>query len=740
MIVYMMSRHMTPFRKFQYVFSHPVRLGALVAVGLFALYLTTLPVHNVGYADSDLLLTIGKYAGVAHPPGYPLYILLLYLVLALPLNGLTVAAQGHLLSAVLSAITLFLLFQVIYKGILSSSYGKTGKPSSRAALIISTLAILSLGLSHLFWLYSVVAEKYALLGTIAVAAVYMLFSGLLTSSTRKIKLLLLSVFLLGVAISHHQVALVLIIPFGYALFPFIKKANSKIRLKLAGVLIAGVILPLLLLFPLNDRQAPVSWQFEPTLTGWINHVLRSDFYDDSVNQEMIAGLFQSPDLNRGLSAIVQYLRLTMQGFGWWIILPLALVMQRLLFQAKRERLHTVWLLFYLVTGPLVAFLLPWTDDWGSQGIAMRQWYLGSIFLTPILSLGLVDLFARTKKSAQVLRAKAWLYPSLIIVPLLGLGFQLYQQYPLVNFSNFNAISARYRLVLDQVEPESLVTCYSDTACFALLYEQAVNGYRPDVDIIPLQHHLVRDVINKPGMKGFTYPTNPYLMADIVTWNLRSRPVYAVELSSYYYQFFGIDIPFIHYVPLGYLGRLSYSIPQELPKPHSYELSKVWLTTPLSPLDPYRSFIATTPARDHLTNAQSYLKMDRRLLALEELNIATNLFYRFGPKEKVQIEGLRTNMEQMQPSTAFAPGKTVATAETLLGYIPELLENNYRSRALKAAQGAVLIEPTNIKARLTLANFYTEMGDYFFARMEYLHVIRLDPGNQEATDALATLPQ
>ena len=50
----------------------------LLGIMFLLTYMSTMPRFNVGYADSDELLSVANNLGVAHPPGYPLFILLLY--------------------------------------------------------------------------------------------------------------------------------------------------------------------------------------------------------------------------------------------------------------------------------------------------------------------------------------------------------------------------------------------------------------------------------------------------------------------------------------------------------------------------------------------------------------------------------------------------------------------------------------------------------------------------------------
>ena len=74
---------------------------AAAVLGPLALYAATLP-RTVVLEDDGLFLMAGVHLGVAHPPGYPLYTLIVHLFTRLPFGD--PAFLGHLSSAVLGAL------------------------------------------------------------------------------------------------------------------------------------------------------------------------------------------------------------------------------------------------------------------------------------------------------------------------------------------------------------------------------------------------------------------------------------------------------------------------------------------------------------------------------------------------------------------------------------------------------------------------------------------------------------
>jgi hypothetical protein len=96
---------------------HPqsnIHIWAGLAVSAVALgaYLFTLS-PTVNFLDSGELITVGATAGVAHPPGYPLYTLLVILAAAIPLGD--VAVRVNLVSALGGALAVGLFYTLIYE-------------------------------------------------------------------------------------------------------------------------------------------------------------------------------------------------------------------------------------------------------------------------------------------------------------------------------------------------------------------------------------------------------------------------------------------------------------------------------------------------------------------------------------------------------------------------------------------------------------------------------------------------
>lgn len=130
------------------------RVAAILA-GLIALaaYLITLQ-RTVGRADTFEFQVTAPVMGVAHPTGYPLYILLGKLFSLLPVGKM--ATRVNLTSAVAASAAVALTAGALRRAL-------------RVDGVIAGLAALAFGLSPVFWSQAVAAEVYALHNAFAAA-------------------------------------------------------------------------------------------------------------------------------------------------------------------------------------------------------------------------------------------------------------------------------------------------------------------------------------------------------------------------------------------------------------------------------------------------------------------------------------------------------------------------------------------------------------------------------------------
>ena len=118
---------------------------AAAVLGPLLLYIATMP-RTVVLEDDSLFLLAGVHLGVAHPPGYPLYTLIVHLFTRLPFGN--AALLGHLSSAVLGALAcggVYCCARLL-----------------RASLAPALTAAWLFGVSEQFWSQAIITEVYTL--------------------------------------------------------------------------------------------------------------------------------------------------------------------------------------------------------------------------------------------------------------------------------------------------------------------------------------------------------------------------------------------------------------------------------------------------------------------------------------------------------------------------------------------------------------------------------------------------
>lgn len=715
----------------------PVIVAGLIGVVFLCLYLSTMPLTHTGYTDSDLLLTLARGGGLAPPPGYPLYLFILRLFTSISWPFLSFAARGHLLSSFLAAISLSFMFITVYL-----LYPRFKKPTSKKTfflytaeierLCLSAVTVSLLGLSSFFWLYAVLAETVAF-NLLLTALICLSLTKLTLSQSPNWWLVLVISLVISL---FHAPWLILILPAVIWYFWPLKNKLSNLPIKkiaLCAGLTFGLVLVLILVQ--NFSTSTVSWHFQPSLSGLIDYFKTSEPWPTLYQQGLRSHWFGVvKDINGVLASLRSFIPVILQTYGWWliVIIPLGVIRG----YKTNKRLYLLYLLSFMLTGLVPILYFPFNTEWTAQAYLIRLFVPGYLLLAILTFPGWLDLISRTGNALVLLVRRSVVNASLILGFGLLLITSLWLRYPAHQLRSYTLTSLRYHEILTSLEPNALLTCYSDVACSALMYEQVVLHTRPDVLLAPLNYRLVNhSTLTDTDLNYFAYDTQPYLMSNLITWNLSKRPVYAVDLNDQYYQLLGLNFPFMYYLPFGSYGQLLRQLPNALPPTPSATISQAALDTPVYFWDPTRLQHKTAAARDHLLNGNTYLKMNLRDLSRQAFNQAGNIFFQLSPQDRAQFTGLRSSLEYAQPDSRFSLGSKVPTVEQLLNDIPTLIQAKRNKQAYINALGAVSIDPTNVLAHLALATIYDLMGDNTFAQREYQNVLRLDPNNASASAKL-----
>lgn len=415
------------------------RLAALsVAAALFAVYAAGAS-RTIAVGDSGDLVTAAHVLGVPHPTGYPLYVLAgKAWSMLLPVGS--VAFRLSLFSAAAAAAACGLLFLLCRRL-------DTGVPAALAAA--GTLAF-----APAFWGEATLQRVYALNALFLMAA---MLAAWRWWQRRDAPSFALTALIGALGAANHTTMGVFLIAFG--LFALASDARAVLRPRPLALAAAATLLGLLPYahLPLAARrQAPLLWGDPGTWSGFLDIVLRRDFW--------WRAWVESPA--DAVTVAADYLASLPQQLTW----PGAALAVAGLVAAARRRRALLLLIVLVMAGNLLAMLLH-----GSSGdlFVWHRYYIPSYAMAALL-LGL-GVEALPQRGAAAWRALALAVPCWLAV----------QGWTRFDRSEDQLAEWYARTLLAEVAPHAIVHAADDSVLFPLLYLTLVAGERPDVAVVAL---------------------------------------------------------------------------------------------------------------------------------------------------------------------------------------------------------------------------------------------------------------
>ena len=423
--------------------------AAAVFVAALAAYALTLA-PTVTLVDSGELVVASHRLGVAHPPGFPLYVPLAHLASRVPMGN--VAQRVNAFSALCAAAAAALLVLVTRQALreeTSDGSGAGGWVWAAPALMAGLL----LAGSRTLWAYATVAEVYTL-GTLAVVALIAL--ALRTRASGATASLLALAVAYGLATGTHHVTIALVGPSLLVLGWPALRARATPRL-LARLALAGFVCAIAAYAYLPWAAARGSfpnWGDTRTLERIWWHVSGRQYH-----------VYLSPALANAGQEVAAFARTLATEFGpaWF---PAALALAGLGLHAAWTRARGVFLaLVSMVALDLVyAMLYTIAED-------KDAYYLPSVVaLSLAAGLGAHDLMSRLsrRRAAQAV--------ALVALPIVGAAFHARA----LDRSRFFVAHDFARDALASVRPDGLLLTSEWQLYSPLLYFQEIEGWRPDV--------------------------------------------------------------------------------------------------------------------------------------------------------------------------------------------------------------------------------------------------------------------
>lgn len=340
--------------------------GAVFVVALLLYTLTLAP--TVTLVDSGELILAAWGSGVAHPPGFPLWVMLAHLASLLPFGN--VAVRINFSSALFAAFACAMLTLVIAELIITASCLATPKRTSKAAqqtrnredstggrfLMFAPAAGagLLMAFSRTLWSYATITEVYAL-NALLILVVFFLMVGwrrriLETQTTKGEQVtihdswLYAAAFIFGLAMGVHHVTVGLTLPAVAAIVygtQGLKFFTSR-RLLYAALISISALVAVYAYLPLAASRSPVmNWGNPRSLQEIWWHITGRQYRVFFVFSPAIMG-----------AQFVEFYRMVSREFGFpW--LPVTPVLGLVGFASAYKRDRTAfWFLLLIVIADL----------------------------------------------------------------------------------------------------------------------------------------------------------------------------------------------------------------------------------------------------------------------------------------------------------------------------------------------------------------------------------------------------
>lgn len=525
-------------------------LGSAALVFLVALvvYFWTLA-PTVTLVDSGELIVAARFLGVAHPPGFPLYVMLAHLASLLPFGN--IAARINFASAFFAALACALLTLVVAELIVTASYvaalkrrsKKAGRKGRRISLhpivtaadgddnsswLLTIAPAIGSGLllafSRTLWSYATITEVYTLNAFLILTVFFLMLrwrrrivederSARVIAISRAPRtviasydfLLYAAAIVFGLALGVHHVTVALVLP-ALAILVYSTQGlgffTSK-RLLYAAVVSSAALLAVYSYLPLAAAHDPILNWGDP-------RSLRAIWAQITGRQYQLFLSF-SPAIMAG--QLPQFGRILLREFGTpWFPIALVVALVGFITAWKRARVTFLWLLAVVLAN--VAYTLNYeiAED--------KDAYYLPVFIALSVAAGIgfhwflqITLTKRSSTAGRLVISS-----TVALVPALALA----TNWPFTDRSHYFIAHDYVENISGTIEPNSLLLTFDWQVASPMLYRREVEERRRDiktVDVLLLRRSWYFDYLRRayPDMVERSHDEVDTYLAQLKNW-------------------------------------------------------------------------------------------------------------------------------------------------------------------------------------------------------------------------------
>ncbi len=433
---------------------------AASVIGPLVLYVLTMP-RTVVLEDDGLFLMAGAHLGVAHPPGYPLYTLIVYLFTQLPFGS--IAFLGHLSSAVLGALTCGCVY------VCARLLGASPIPALTATWLFAA--------SEHFWSQAIITEVYTLN-----ALFFFLLYALLLYGIRhphRTGIWIVAAVAYGLSLANHWPLMVLSTP-GLMLlvFPVWRTVYRKLPL-LLGVSLPSAVLPYAWMVWRSHQDLLISFY------GSIDTLKEFWYY---FSRQGYAHIDASP--SAGWSDRFGFMQWLGNEFLWQLTLPgfaLAVFGLIVLFRRQIAQAGSGLLVFLGNSIVLIALL---GFDFDFYGVAVFRPYSLLCYGIAALWLGIglqavLDWLAE-RLSSKFVRGPGFKVGIAVLMGAAMVAWSVHEHWRANDRADSDFAEHYAGMLLDPLPENAILFVSGDSDSFPIGYYQYIENRRPDVALYSFQ--------------------------------------------------------------------------------------------------------------------------------------------------------------------------------------------------------------------------------------------------------------
>lgn len=481
-----------------------IALGFVLLYGIYA-------ASGIFPGDAGDLVSAAVTGGIPHPPGYPLYTFIGWVIAHVPVS--TPAWRMVWLSIIPHAATLVLVYMIAYR--------------LMRHRMASLYAVCVLAGNYVFFLYSTTPEVFALLDFFVAALLYLAVSLHARYSDR---LFYLFCFVVGLSFTHHPF-IVLLLP-SLFLLVFARAVSGK-RAWRRGILgaswLAGGLVPYAYVFFAARWSSIINWDRPITLSRFFQLVTRAD-YGSFMSGSMVGHTLVERFLN--VKAYIGFLILDYTWVGIFLALVGIVWVWR-----KNHDFAVSFILGFLLMGPAFSFYssFPIVNRF-VLGTVERFSLPGYVLIAPLAGIGSVVvsvwMAARFRFMADTAKKRR------VLVLLFYLVFSIYPVsvgamtlWRFAGLSGDRTTDNYARDVLKSAPEGSIVLLTRDTPLFSVQYMRYATGYRSDTYVVHTArlpfidyHEVIRRVFPTVLMPQATLRETPGYVVEFIKENRAHHPI------------------------------------------------------------------------------------------------------------------------------------------------------------------------------------------------------------------------